>query len=234
MWSVCVIARDEEASIVRCLASTPASAERVVVVDDRSRDGTARWAARVGARVVRRRFDDWSAQRNAALAASRGDRILFLDADETASDALRAWMCGPDDGADAWSFPFRTRWLGRVLSHGRMGRSRHVRAVRRGRGRWVGAVHERLSTGGVARPIDACIHHDPYETVWDHLAAIERYTSVPGARGREPWPGERPVRAAWHVADALVVRGGWRDGPDGLAVAGLGALAVWKKWSARA
>jgi hypothetical protein len=39
------------------------------------------------------------------------------------------------------------------------------------------------------------------------------------------------VRPVAHLIKALVLRGGWRDGPRGLALAGLGAAAVLLKWA---
>jgi glycosyltransferase involved in cell wall biosynthesis len=228
MWSVCVIARDEEARIGTCLASAPASAERVVVVDDRTTDGTARWAERAGARVLVRRLDTFAAQRNAGLEACRGPWVLFLDADERLSDAARSALATPPPAAGL-SFPFETRWLGRTLRAGRMGRDRKVRAVRKGAGRWEGAVHERLVVDGPVAAVAAPILHEPYRDWWEHAAAIEAYARLGGRRPR--FPGERAGRAALHLVDALVLRAGWRDGVDGAAVAALGAVSVWRKWS---
>jgi glycosyltransferase involved in cell wall biosynthesis len=232
MWSVCVIARDEETNVARCLGSVPATVDRVVVVDDRTRDGTARWAEVAGARVVWRAFDGWSEQRNAGLGACRGDRVLFLDADETLSDAARAWLdSGVDDGAAGWSFPFRTWWLGRRLRFGRMGRTRHVRAIRRGAGEWRGRIHESLHVHGRVSRLGVPIDHQPYVDLWDHLDTIRRYAAVQRDDRRPAGPAERWLRAGAHVLDSLVLRGGALDGVDGVAVSALGALSTWAKWS---
>jgi glycosyltransferase involved in cell wall biosynthesis len=232
MWSVCVIARDEEETISRCLDSVPGSVARVVVVDDRTTDGTARWAARAGANVLTRRFDTFAGQRNAALAACSTDWVLFLDADEHLSDGARDELTAPrDPGLAGLSFPFRTRWLGRTLVGGRLGRDRKVRAVRRGRGRWVGTVHERLQLDGPVGALRHPIVHDPYRDWLEQVAAVDRYTAAQAAGLRPRRPGERGVRAAWHFVDALGLRGGWRDGLDGVLVAGVGAASVWTKWT---
>lgn len=230
MWSVCVIARDEEDRIASCLASVPASAERVVVVDDRTRDGTARWAAAAGARVFLRRFDGFAAQRNAGLEACRGEWVLFLDADERLSDAARAALDAPPVHAVGLSFPFRTTWLGTELRGGRMGRDRKPRAVRRGRGRWIGTVHERLAVDGPVAALAAPILHTPYRDWWEHAQAVRAYAAARPPR-RRPLPFEPGVRAGFHLFDALALRGGWRDGAAGVAVAGFGAASTWWTWS---
>ena len=81
--SCCIIARDEEDSIERAIASVRDLADEVIVVDTGSGDGTCDLARRGGARVVRipwRR--DFSEARNRAIAEASGAWVLVLDADE--------------------------------------------------------------------------------------------------------------------------------------------------------
>lgn len=86
--SVCVIARDEEARLPRCLRSALPLADELVVVDTGSCDSTADVARSLGARVLRHCWsDDFSAARNVGLEAAGGQWILWLDADEELVDA---------------------------------------------------------------------------------------------------------------------------------------------------
>lgn len=81
--SLCMIVRDEEAGLGRCLASVREVVDELVVVDTGSRDGTRELARAAGARVLDFAWcDDFSAARNHGLAAARGDWVLVLDADE--------------------------------------------------------------------------------------------------------------------------------------------------------
>lgn len=81
--SLCMIVRDEERFLARCLASVRDAVDEIVVVDTGSRDGTIAIAEAAGARIVRWRWtDDFSAARNAALDAASGTHALVLDADE--------------------------------------------------------------------------------------------------------------------------------------------------------
>ncbi len=82
--SLCVIARDEEATLARCLASAAPFVDELVVVDTGSTDRTIEIARAWGAVVGRFAWcDDFAAARNAALDLASGDWILSLDADET-------------------------------------------------------------------------------------------------------------------------------------------------------
>ena len=81
--SVCIIARDEETLLGRCLDSVQGIADEIVVVDTGSTDGTLALAERYGARIGHFAWcDDFSAARNASLELATGAWILWLDADD--------------------------------------------------------------------------------------------------------------------------------------------------------
>ncbi|MCL5097844.1 MAG: glycosyltransferase [Candidatus Omnitrophica bacterium] len=81
--TVCLIVKNEERFIGRCLESVRGLAHQIVVVDTGSADRTMEIALEHGAEVYPAEwYDDFSAARNAALEHADGDWILFLDADE--------------------------------------------------------------------------------------------------------------------------------------------------------
>lgn len=81
--SACLIVRNEEANLPRCLKSLKGLVDEIVVVDTGSTDRTLSVAERFGARIGHFEWiDDFSAARNASLALATGDWILWIDADE--------------------------------------------------------------------------------------------------------------------------------------------------------
>lgn len=82
--SVCVIARDEEATLRECLASLDRIwSQLVVVIDDRTTDGTEAIADEFGADVRLYHWtDDYAAARNFAERCAFGDYVFWIDADE--------------------------------------------------------------------------------------------------------------------------------------------------------
>jgi GT2 family glycosyltransferase/glycosyltransferase involved in cell wall biosynthesis/SAM-dependent methyltransferase/tetratricopeptide (TPR) repeat protein len=81
--SVCIITRNEEEFLDRCLRSIRQTASQIIVVDTGSTDRTVEIAKSHGAEVHHFTWcDDFSAARNAALEYARGEWILVLDADE--------------------------------------------------------------------------------------------------------------------------------------------------------
>ena len=81
--SLCLIAKDEEASIGMAIKSVLALVDEVIVVDTGSKDNTRIIAEGYGARVLDVTWeDDFSQARNACLDEALSDWVLILDADE--------------------------------------------------------------------------------------------------------------------------------------------------------
>jgi len=81
--SLCMIVRDEEATLANCLESVQEVVDEMVVLDTGSRDRTIEIAQAAGAKVHSFEWgDDFAAARNAALNYVETDWVLVLDADE--------------------------------------------------------------------------------------------------------------------------------------------------------
>jgi tetratricopeptide (TPR) repeat protein len=81
--SLCMIVRDEEQMLPRCLAAAAGAVDEIVLVDTGSSDATIEIARSFGARVIEH---DWSGSfaraRNVSFDAATGDWLMYLDADE--------------------------------------------------------------------------------------------------------------------------------------------------------
>ena len=81
--SVCTLTRNEESNIERALVSVAKFADEVVVADTGSTDRTVEIAEKLGAKVLKVAWhDDFSSGRNAAIEASTGDWVLWINPDE--------------------------------------------------------------------------------------------------------------------------------------------------------
>jgi len=86
--SLCMIVKNEEQVLARCLASVEPLVHEMVVVDTGSTDRTADIAHVFGARVLRFTWDgNFANARNHGIDHARGGWILALDADEVLSKA---------------------------------------------------------------------------------------------------------------------------------------------------
>jgi glycosyltransferase involved in cell wall biosynthesis len=147
--SVCLITRNEERFLGKCLQSIRELAHQIVVVDTGSTDATVEIAHQFQAEVHRFPWnDDFSAARNEALKYATGDWVLCLDADEELLpqhlDTLRQEML--DASVMAYRLP--------IIDAGREqeGCSYVPRLFRNAPGLFfVGRVHEQVFTSILVR-----------------------------------------------------------------------------------
>jgi glycosyltransferase involved in cell wall biosynthesis len=82
--SLCMIVKNEERTLARCLDSVRGLTSEIIIVDTGSSDATTAIAARYGVTVIPFDFTvaDFAGARNQAIERAGGEWILMLDADE--------------------------------------------------------------------------------------------------------------------------------------------------------
>ncbi|MGZ4293046.1 MAG: glycosyltransferase [Solirubrobacteraceae bacterium] len=81
--SLCMIVRDEEQMLPRCLAAAAPAVDEIIVVDTGSTDATVEIARSFGAKVIEFPWTgSFSDARNVSFEAATGDWVMYLDADE--------------------------------------------------------------------------------------------------------------------------------------------------------
>lgn len=86
--SLCIIVKNEEPNLGRCLASVKELVDEIIVVDTGSTDRSQQIALGFGAKVLEAEWcDNFSASRNVSISAATSDWILVLDADEALDDS---------------------------------------------------------------------------------------------------------------------------------------------------
>ena len=110
--SLCMIVKNEQPNLVRCLSSIKNVVDEIIVVDTGSEDRTKEIASIFGAKVFDAPWnDDFAEARNTALSKATGDWIFVLDADETLSPRdhgrLREFMRKVPGGADGYDLTTR-------------------------------------------------------------------------------------------------------------------------------
>lgn len=172
--SLCMIVKNEEASLPRCLQSIQGTVDEVVVVDTGSTDSTADIARSFGAIVVHAPWQaDFAAARNTGLAIARGRWILFLDADEALEPAE-----GPQLRALAQRGEFEGFFLQirNYVGNGEQGATINpvLRMFRNRREhRFQGRIHEQIASSIVERRPGAAfylteltVHHYGYQQAY--------------------------------------------------------------------
>jgi glycosyltransferase involved in cell wall biosynthesis len=235
-----VIARDEERTLGDCLLSVAFADERLVLVDMATRDRTREVALDQGARVEERAFDNFAAQRDAALDLATGDWVLFVDADERVTPALRdevlATVAQPGGHQGFW-IPRHNYLLGHVVRHAGWFPDYQLRLLERGAAHFdpLRPVHEMALVDGPVGHLREPLVHFNYRSLGEFVEKQERYCPLEAQRwlatyGRPRWRAliGQPVREFWR---RYVELAGYREGALGvmlsLMLAYYAGKAIW-------
>jgi hypothetical protein len=237
--SACVITRDEERRLPRCLESLR-FCDEVVVVDSGSEDGTVRIAQSAGAVVVQNPWPGFAAQRNVAIDHASGDWILEVDADEWLTCALveeiELFLWRIPSEVSIAVLPMRQRFLGATL-----GPSAHYpfyrpRMFRRGvyRHDEDRVVHEGLYARTRPWVFSNDMHHELAEGWAEALTDGWAYarleaSQLEGSSLRACLTGLF-VRPPLKFVYQFVLLGGWRDGWRGTCKMALDSLVDALVW----
>ena len=229
--AVVVLAHNNEHLIGECLDSL-AWAEERVVFDDFSTDQTVNVAGAHGARVIQHVFEDFAAQRNAALEAVEARWVFFVDSDERATpdlaeEVLRVIRYEGREARVGWWVPRYNYMIGHRMRGGGWYPDYQLRLLVRGRARYDPAhpVHEIVILDGKAGHLKNELIHYNYDTVRDFQRKMNQYASLEARILAEqnvrvkPWTyASMPLREFWR---RFVILRGYSDHVYGLLFCGL-------------
>jgi len=236
--SATIITLDEEHNIAGALESV-SWADEVIVVDSGSKDRTLEICRRFTDRIFHRDWSGFVDQKNHAVDKASHDWILSLDADERISSELRKEIreeMRTGFRKDGYYIPRRARFMGRWILHGDWYPDYQMRLFDRRKGEWRGGrVHESVAVEGSTGRMRAEIHHYTYRDFSEYLRKLETYSSLAALdyfdRGRKAAPWMLLAKPLGVFLKAYLVKGGFRDGSAGFAVAVMGAVSVFFKYA---
>ena len=181
-------------------------------------------------------FRTIAAQRNAAIGRARPPWIFVLDADERATPAVGAAVARRiQDGGEAWRVKRRNWFLGREIRHSGWDRDRPVRLFRSSLRYDERPVHEHVITTSDPGTLAEPMLHQPYKNLGEFFEKLPRYSrdwaEQNHARGRNVSVFTLLVRPQARFLSTLLLRGGWRDGWQGVLISALAAVSVASKYA---
>ncbi len=232
--SALVVARNEEAQLAECLA-TLAFADEIVVVLDRTTDGSRAIAERVGARVVEGGWPIEGERRQAGADACSGEWIIEIDADERVPDALAREVRETIPRASPGYFliPFDNYVGTRLVRHGWGGSFGVLSAARlfsKGAKRWgAERVHPSVRLDGPKRRLKTPIVHLVDRDVGEMVDRLRRYSMARAADLKERGEPLPPLlftlrRSVSRFLKCYLFRKGYREGRMGFTLAVMAAL----------
>lgn len=182
--SLCMIVRDEEDVLERCLSSIEGIVDEIIIVDTGSTDRTKEIARKFTDKIYDFEWiDDFAAARNYAFSKADKDYILWLDADDYFTDEDRQLLCETiqtlDRSVDSVTMPYHVFVDEKQKA---VHSIRRNRLVRRACGfRWIGAVHEYLEVYGNIIHSDTAVKHNKVKSYTDRNLRIYRKLEAAGA-----------------------------------------------------
>jgi glycosyltransferase involved in cell wall biosynthesis len=236
--SATIITHDEERNLSRAMESLRC-ADEIVVVDSGSTDRTVEIAEKLGARVIDSPWPGYAKQKNFAAEKASYDWILSLDADESLSEALEGeiWRLkknGPQ--FDAYTMPRLAQYLGRWIRHSGWYPDRKVRLYDRTKAKWEGDyVHETVKVDGRVGHLESNLLHFTCDSLSEHLKTMDRYTTLAAQqllanKQKVTW-GRLIFEPPWTFLNTYVIKQGYLDGVEGLAIANMAALYNFVKYA---
>jgi glycosyltransferase involved in cell wall biosynthesis len=227
--------RNAGARLRDCMGSCAAWVSEILVVDMESDDETRAIAGEFGAAVVDVPAAGFvEAGRQAGIERASQPWILVLDADERAGPRTRELVAGYVARGELAGVEliFKNHLFGRWIRHSGYWPETHLRLFRAGAVEWPPAVHAQPRVEGLVERApadpDTAIEHFNYDSVFEWVDRNNRYTDIEAAQLFAT--GERTSlrRLLQRPAKSFFVRyvlwKGFRDGPQGLAIAVLMAV----------
>ncbi|HEC22551.1 MAG TPA: glycosyltransferase family 2 protein [Chloroflexi bacterium] len=231
-----IITLNEEAHIEECIASLRWTDE-VIVFDSFSTDRTVELAEKAGARVIQHPFENFGAQRNAALQAIDAEWVFFVDADERATPELATEIRQKIGGVErGWWVPRHNYIFGRLTLGAGWFPDYQLRVLHRTSARYDPGrpVHEEVILDGEAGYLESPLIHYNYRDLAHFIAKQETYTDFEAGirygKGLRPRPWtylSGPLRQFWW---RFVTLHGYRDGLHGLTLSLLMAYYEYQTW----
>lgn len=164
--SILILTKNEESNIERCIESVSWS-DDIVVFDSFSDDRTVERAEKLGARVIQRKFDNWSAHQNWGVENIKFKHpwVYYTDADEICDDILREELLALDkvgDGFAAFQVRRKDFFMGRWLKRSQIYPTWITRVFRPEKIRYERLVNPVAVVDGETGSLDGHIIHYPF------------------------------------------------------------------------
>ncbi len=183
--SAAIITLNEEKRIERCLRSLD-WVDEIVVIDSFSADRTVEICRQYTDKVYQHAWpNNYSEQKSRAHQYAANDWILFIDADEVVTRALRdeimdLFQKGP--AADAFGIPRREYFGGRWIKAGGWYPQHKTILYRKSMGEWVNPIHEKFEIRGNRGYLKNPILHDGYGNFKTFMDKFNLYSSIEAER----------------------------------------------------
>ncbi len=228
---------NEEKNIKEAIASV-AWADEIIIIDSYSTDRTVKIAEEFKVRVIQRKFDNFSNQKNYAIEQATHDWIFILDADERVPEDLRLEITSTLENTKeyiAYRIPRQNYISGNKIKYSGWQNDRVTRLFNRKYAKYNGRfVHEEISAQGKTGNFSEKLIHYTYDNYNHFITKLELYSELKGremiSKGKKYYPLMKYFAAAFRFAKHYILKLGFLDGKDGYMISYFSAISIIKRY----
>jgi glycosyltransferase involved in cell wall biosynthesis len=223
---------NEEIHIEQAIASV-SFADEIIVIDSFITDRTLELASKHPIKIIKRKFDDFSSQKNFAIAQATHPWIYILDADERVTPEVEKEILKAVKNPKGYVGFYVRRtfyFCDRKVNYSGFQRDKVIRLFLKEKCRYNGLVHEKISANGELGFFKHKIDHFSYRSYDHYISKMNHYGAI---RAKELHEKNKKVNI-YHVMIKpvarffihYVIRLGFLDGFTGFLVANTQAYGV--------
>lgn len=230
------ITYNEEENVKRYVESL-SFADEIIFVDSQSTDKTIEIAEQMGVKVIQRKFDDFSNQRNFAIQQANNDWILFFDLDEIISPDLekeiKSTLENPKDIA-AFYIKRNFYFMGKRIKYGGWQNDKAIRLFNKNQCQYNGLVHELVKSSGKTSVLKNKLDHFSYKNFDNYNDKLNLYSKLQAENlyklKKKPNLYHFFIRPTYRFLWQYIFRLGILDGKEGFILAYVHSFSVFKRY----
>ncbi|WP_026775137.1 glycosyltransferase family 2 protein [Polaribacter sp. Hel_I_88] len=156
-------------------------ADEIIVIDSYSTDSTVALAEKYNVKIIKRKFDDFSSQKNFAIQQAKHPWIYVLDADErVTSEVKREILEAVQNPNNCVGFYVRRSFyfVGKNINYGGCQRDKVIRLFLKEECMYRGIVHEKITTNGKLGFFKHKIEHYSYKNYDHYISKMNHYGAL--------------------------------------------------------
>ena len=171
---------NEEIHIANAIKSV-SFADEIIVIDSFSADKTIEIAEKLNVKIIKRKFDDFSSQKNYAIKQATHNWIYILDADERVTPEVKKEIIeAVKNPKDFVGFYLRrTFYFGdRKVNYSGFQRDKVIRLFLKEHCKYSGLVHEKIIANGKIGYFKNKIDHFSYRNYDHYISKLNHYAAI--------------------------------------------------------
>lgn len=227
-----------EAEVIETFIQSLWFAHEIIIVDSYSTDKTVELATQFDkVKVVQRKFDNFSDQKNYAIAQASNEWVVFFDPDEEVTQLMSKEILATlkDPKAIAYFVKRELYFMGKRIKYSGFQTDWVIRLYHQDHCSYDGnLVHETLHANGTTAKLKTRLPHHTYKSFDDYTGKLHRYSALQARmlydKGKKPHLFHflfRPFYRFWHQ---YILRLGILDGKEGFILAYINAFSVFKRY----